>query len=117
MKRPVPPLLWIAIAAFGLIACVKFVFALRHGPATLLISVLVDAVLAIGLVHGRKWAYVLTIILSALGTAVSMGKGIEVGLGVLIGNAIIVVPLVLCTSFFFPKPSSPPQGNEATGRP
>ena len=34
------------------------------------------------------------------------------GLAVLAANAVVAVPMVLCTSFFFPKKASRPEAND-----
>ncbi len=99
MKKPTS--LWVAIVVLGIMAMIHLGLAIRTNGA-LFISVVLEAILIAGLVYAQKWAYILVLVFSALGVAVSLSKGIGQGLGVLVGNAIVVVPLLLSTRFFFP---------------
>ena len=103
MKKQKPVSLWVAIIALGIMAVIHLALATR-GNEMLLVSVGLEAILIAGLVYGQKWAYILVLVFAALGFAVSLSKGIEQGLGVLVANAIVVVPMVMSTGFFFPKP-------------
>ncbi|MCU0913238.1 MAG: hypothetical protein MUC88_01590 [Planctomycetes bacterium] len=108
MKGPIPSFLWIAIVALGLIACVHLGLAVQRGSVSLLAAAGCEVVLIVGLVQGRKWALVVSLVFAALGTAFGFGHGLANGLGVLIGNALVVVPLILCRDFFYPEFSRPP---------
>ncbi len=102
MKRDIPGVLWISVAALALISVLTLFAMLRNGSPALLAAVICNIVILIGLVMGKKWAYALTVAFSALGVIVAFSKGAGSGLSVLAGNALVVVPMVLCTSFFFP---------------
>ena len=86
MKKQKPASLWVAIRTSGV-------------PLTIVLN----GVLIAGLVYGQKWAYILVLVFSVLGVAVSLSKGIEQGLVVLVVNAIIVIPMIISTSFI-PRP-------------
>ncbi|MEN6426821.1 MAG: hypothetical protein ABFE13_15785 [Phycisphaerales bacterium] len=105
MKREIPPVLWISIVVLGVVSVLQLFIALRRGPASLLVGVALNLVLLAGLLHGCRWAYVLTLVLSAVGVAIGLGKGDNVAMGVLVGNALVVIPVVFATRFFFPAPA------------
>jgi len=108
MKREIPPVLWISIVVLGAVSVLQLFIALQRDSASLLVSVVLNLVLLAGLLHGCRWAYVLALVLSALGVAVRLGKGDNVAMGVLVGNALVVIPLVFATRFFFPAPAEHP---------
>lgn len=101
MKKHKPASLWVAVVALGIMAMIHLGLAITTNAA-LFISVALEAILIAGLVYGQKWAYILVLVFSALGVAVNLSMGIGHGLAVLLGNAIVVVPLLLSTRFFFP---------------
>ncbi len=117
MKKQIPASLWIAIVALVIIALIHLGLSFKTSSLVLLVSVVVEAILVAGLIYGQKWAYILVLVFSVLGVAASLSKGAEQGLGVLLGNAIVVVPMVINTRFFFPKPQRPqgeqPEQNQA----
>ena len=102
MKNQRPAPLWVAIVALGIMAMIHLGLAIRTS-GVFLISVGLEAILIAGLVYGRKWAYILVLVFSALGVAASLSRGIEQGLAVLVGNAIVVIPMIFSRRFFFPK--------------
>ena len=103
LERKIPGLLWIAIGALGLITVLTLFSGLARGSVTALVAALCNLGLLLGLVFGHKWAYVLLIVFSVLGVTVSFGKSAPQGLLVLIGNAVVVVPVVFRTRYFFPS--------------
>ena len=102
MRRDMPGTLWVAIVALAVITLATLAAALKMRPLVPLVGSACNAVLLIGLVRGQKWAYVLTVVFCVLGVAVGFAKGCSYGLGVLFGNGIVLVPVLLCTDFFFP---------------
>jgi hypothetical protein len=76
-----------------------------------LAAILGNLILMFGLALGHKWAYVLLIAVSTLGVAVAFAKSGARGLSVLLGNAVVVVPVLMSTRFFFPSPEhdNPPE--------
>jgi uncharacterized membrane protein len=107
MKKQIPASLWVAIVALGIMALIHLGLAIKTSALVLLVSVVLEAILVAGLIYGQKWAYILVLVFSVLGVAASLSKGADQGLGVLLGNAIVVVPMVINTRFFFPKPQTP----------
>lgn len=79
------------------------VFAFNSPSVALFISVPIEALLFVGLVLGKKWAYILIVVFSVLGVAACLANSLDEGLVVLVGNTVVVVPMVICTRFFFPK--------------
>ena len=106
MNKQTPESLWVAIVAIGIMALIHLSLAIKTSAVPLFVSVVLEAILLVGLIHGQKWAYILVLVFSVLGVAVSLSKGIGLGLGVLVGNAFVVVPMVVSTEFFFPKPQT-----------
>ena len=98
-----PALVWIAIAALGVISILTLMAGLSRRPEVALAAVLGNLILMFGLALGHKWAYVLVLVLSALGVAVAFAKSGARGLPVLFGNAVVVVPVLMSTNFFFPN--------------
>lgn len=107
MKKQIPTSLWVAIVALGIIALIHLGLAIKTSSAALFVSAVLEAILVAGFIYGQKWAYALVLVFSVLGVAASLSKGIGQGLGVLVANAIVVVPMVVSTDFFFPKPQTP----------
>ncbi len=101
-RENIPPVLWIGLVSLTLMVVGKVLFAFSLGPGLLLDAVL-SAALLVGLYLGHKWAYVLTIVLAALGTIVTLTKGVEHGLAVLLGDCLVLVPVILSVDYFFPK--------------
>jgi hypothetical protein len=96
-----PGVLWISIVALGIMAFTHLVLARKTGSAALFVSVVLEAILVFGLFHGCKWAYVLVLVFSILGVVISLAKGPGQGFGVLVLNAIVVVPMLISTRYFF----------------
>lgn len=105
MKKSIPGPLWIATVSLALMVLGKVLSAFKVGPAVLIDAVL-SGVLLVGIVLGQKWAYVLTIVFTVLGTIGGFGKGIQAGIGVLILDCLVLLPVLLCTAHFFPKPQT-----------
>jgi len=61
MRKPTPQVLWIAIAALGVAACAHLGLAVKNSSNSLFMSALIEALVIVGLIHGQKWAYVLTV--------------------------------------------------------
>ncbi|MBN2128718.1 MAG: hypothetical protein JW741_04450 [Sedimentisphaerales bacterium] len=102
-RRGIPPVLWIALVSLALMVLGKVLFAFKLGPG-ILIGAGLSAALLVGLYLGHKWAYVLTIVFTALGTITALTKGVGNGLAVLLGDCLVLVPVLLSRDYFFPKP-------------
>jgi hypothetical protein len=72
----------------------------------------VEAILVFGLIQGWKSSYILLVVFFVLGVAVNLSKGAGHALGVLVGNAIVAVPMVISTCYFFPKVNLTPQSDD-----
>jgi len=116
MRKPIPPLLWVTVALLGLSACAHLGLALKDGSARLFVAALVEALLAGGLIHGQKWTYILCLAFVAAGVMPSVDRGIAQGLVVLLLDTIIVAPLAMCTSFFFPESSGLSSAEQTASR-
>jgi len=100
-KRTPPVPLWITV---GAIAMATFVFVLTTRRSEVALAGAALNVVGIwGLVRGHKWAYLAAIFCGMVGVIVSFGKGATVGLAALLGNAIVLVPMLMSTSYFFPE--------------
>ncbi len=105
MKKDIPGLLWIAIVALGVISVLGLLAGLTHGFLVALVAAGCNLILMFGLLRGYAWAYLLTVVLSVLGIAVALGRGGSQGVTVLAGNSVVLVPVILCTGFFFSRRS------------
>jgi len=102
MGKPIPGVLWIAIVSLALMIVFKVVFAFVTKPV-ILVDATLSAILLVGLVRGHKWAYVLTLAGVVIGTVTGLNKGIETGVGILVVDCLVLIPVLICTDFFFPR--------------
>ncbi|MEJ2704939.1 MAG: hypothetical protein P8Z79_21080 [Sedimentisphaerales bacterium] len=100
--RKVPSVLWIALVSLGLMVFMKLAYISKTGPVVLVDAALSAALLA-GLYLGHKWAYILTIAFVSLGAIVGFTKGFGQGITILLADCLVLVPVLLCTDYFFPK--------------
>jgi hypothetical protein len=101
-EKKIPGPLWIALISGSVMVVLKVLFVFKVGPAILIDAGLTGALL-VGLYLGHKWAYVLTIVFVAIGTVSGLSKGIGSGLTILVLDCLVLVPVVMCTEYFFPK--------------
>ncbi len=103
--RPIPQVLWIGLVSLGLIAFLTLTLGLTRMRADLLVSFAVDCVLFWGLARGYRWAYWVTFVLCVLGPVIVLlnGYGVMVAVVGACLNALVLVPVLVCTEFCFPK--------------
>jgi hypothetical protein len=101
-EKEIPGLLWISLISLSVMVVLKVLFVFKVGPAILIDAALSGALL-VGLYLGHKWAYVLTIVFIAVGTVLGLSKSLANGLTILALDCLVLVPVLLCTEFFFPK--------------
>jgi hypothetical protein len=101
-EKEIPGTLWIALISLSVMVVLKVLFVFKVGPAILIDAALSGALL-VGLYLGQKWAYVLTIVFVAIGTVSGLSKNIGNGLTILLLDCLVLVPVLVCTKFFFPK--------------
>ena len=108
MKRRIPGPLWIAIVSLGLMVIGKIIAAFVVTPLVLIDAGL-SALLLLGIILGHRWAYIVTIVFVAYGTIVSFFNSIQAGLIVLVLDCLVLVPVLVCTRYYFPpsKATSP----------
>ena len=99
MRKRIPGLLWVAIVALWLMIFGKA--CLIPKKPLILVDVALSAVLLFGIIRGRKWAYVLTILFSLFGTFVAFAKSGRAGIQVFLLNCLVLAPVLLCTRHFF----------------
>lgn len=102
MKKNIPGPLWVAIVALGIISLLTLLSVRKGSVLVPLVAVVCNIALLLGLVRGHKWAYVLTIVFSVLGVAVGFAKSPSYGLAILLGNGLVLLPVLICTRYFFP---------------
>lgn len=98
----IPTVLWIALISLAVMVFGKMLFVFKVGPI-ILIDVALSAVLLVGLYLGHKWAYVLTIVFVALGTASGLSKSVTNGLTILALDCLVLIPVLLSHDYFFAK--------------
>ena len=101
MQRAVPSVLWISLIALGLISVVQVALAIARMNVLLLIAVAFNVLILVGLYRGRRWAFVVTLVLGALGILVMLAWNPAAALGVLIGNVFVLVPMLLAKDYFW----------------
>ena len=124
MRKSIPRLLWLSIVWLGIIGIYCLLTGLRglwvhprlithaqdpsflQNPETLFILTglfgVLCAILLVGLVLGSKWAYLLTLVCAVLAVALAFYQGALQGMMTVIMFVPVVVPMVICTRFFFP---------------
>ena len=125
MRKSIPGLLWLSIVWLGIIGIYCLLTGLRGlwvhprlithaqdgsflanvGPLSILtvLSGVLCAVLSVGLLLGSKWAYVLTLVCAVLAVALAFCQDAAQGIMTVIMFVPVVVPMVICTRFFFPS--------------
>ena len=101
MQRAVPGVLWISLIALGLISVVQFALSIARMNVLMLIAVAFNVLILVGLYRGRRWAFVVTLVLGVLGILVMLARNPAAGLGVLVGNGFVLVPMLLAKDFFW----------------
>ncbi len=105
MERKVPPVLWIGIAALGVMTLMQLLTGVQRSSNVLLVSAILDGVLLAGLLLGYKWAYVAALVLGAAVLVLlvtTLGRDPWQALLMLFLNGLVLVPVLMATRFFFP---------------
>ena len=105
MKKSIPGPLWVAIVSCGLMILGKIASIGKIGPI-ILVDAALTALLLFGLIRGHKWAYVLTIVFVVLGTLLGFRKGAQTGMVILVFDCLVLIPVLICTKYFFPEPEA-----------
>jgi len=66
-----------------------------------LIAVAINVLMLIGLYHGYRWAFVVTLVFAVLGVLVTLARSPVLGLGTLVLNGLVVVPMLLARDYFW----------------
>jgi hypothetical protein len=103
-NKEMPGPLGIALVVGILMAFGKVVASFWVGPQVLIEAALTTAIV-IGLALGHKWAYVLTLVSVAIGVCLSLGHSVQSGLIVLVLDSLVLIPVLICTDYFFPRSS------------
>ncbi len=106
MDGKIPPVMWIAIIAMGLYTVLSLSAGLARGSPALLLTAGANAALLLGLAKGKKWAYVIAIVVSGVSAAFAFWHSLNHGMSVLLADSLVAVPVILSTRFFFP-PETP----------
>ncbi len=101
MKRQPPGTLWVGLIALGAISVVQLGMGLMAANLPLLAGVTLNLVLLWGLHRGARWAYILTLVFCLLALVVSLTHGAAGGLLGFVLNALVFVPVLLSTRYFW----------------
>jgi hypothetical protein len=105
--KPAPPgVLFIGLLALGIITVLRLFSAMARPSLAGFFAVVCNLGLILGLLLGHRWAYVVLILFSIAGIAVAFGRSASQGLFVLLGDGIVVIPVILCTHYFFSSSST-----------
>ena len=102
MNRPIPGPMWLAIISLSLMIMGKLLAVFKVGPL-ILIDAALSAILLWGLIKRQKWAYFLTVVFVVFGTVMTLRKGAASGLAVFFLDGLVLVPVLICTKWFFPE--------------
>lgn len=106
-QRNTPRLLWVSLIVLSIFTIFAFSEGLDCKNGTMMIGALVNAALVAGLYLRYRVAYFLMLAGSVVGPVfIASEKGLGDALTVLAVNALIVVPMLMCTSYFFPGSDS-----------
>jgi len=100
-KKSIPTILWVAIISMGAFACLHLIIS--FSKPIQLIAFIVNVVLLVGLYLGKKWAFVVTIIVSLASPLALISQDVGISFVVLILNSLVLIPILLTTRYFFPK--------------
>jgi hypothetical protein len=102
MERKIPSTLWIGVAALGARMLIQLLVGVQGGEDFLFVAAILDAVFLAGLLLGRKWAYIGTLVFAVGGPLALLGRNPAQAITALLLNSLVVVPVILSTRFFFP---------------
>jgi hypothetical protein len=108
MKKDIPQPLWISVIFLGAMVLGKLAAVGEAGPLVLIDAAL-SAVLLVGLVRGYEWAYVLTLVAALGGTVWGVARGIQFGWSILAVDCLVLIPVLICTDYYFPRRELQPQ--------
>ena len=115
LGRSIPRVLAFGLAVLGVMIVVQLIIGITTAQIGLFISVVLSGLLLYGLYFGSKVAYVVTIFFILLGSVFSgIQNGPAVGLLTLLLNCLVLIPVLLCTSYFFPRRSAARSEAEST---
>ncbi|MBN1344444.1 MAG: hypothetical protein JXQ73_17275 [Phycisphaerae bacterium] len=100
----VPGALWVAIVALSVMALMQVYVGIARGAPVVFVGAAIDAVLVVGLYLGQKWAYILALVFITLGVVVTWAmKGLGPASAQLAFQCLVLVPVLVCTRYFFPS--------------
>lgn len=107
----IPGVLWVAIISLAPMILMKL-------PAGQYVDAVLSGGLLYGIIRGYKWAYWVTIVSVVFGVLVTMaGSGLASGLVVLALDCLVLVPVWMSRSYFFPGEELAMQSaNQSSGR-
>lgn len=108
-----PACLFIGLLALAIITVLGLFSAMARSSAAGFAAVACNLALILGLVLGHRWAYFLVILFSIAGVAVAFTKGASLGLLAILGNAVVVLPVLFSTHYFFPNETT--ETSDASG--
>ena len=100
MKRRRPWIMWIALISLGVMVVAQFGMSVDEGPA-LLLSAVLSFFLLLGLWHGQRWAYVVTVVVVLITFVVGVADGDDDVVPVLMCNSLVAIPVLLSTRYFW----------------
>ncbi len=101
-SRCIPGALWVALIALLVISCIEFAIVLIL-KTPFVFTVILNLILWLGLYRGRRWAYVLTIVLVSLAFVVEFPINPPMALVTLLLNSLVLVPVLMCRDYFWNK--------------
>ena len=100
IKKSIPVALWIAIISMGVFVAAHLISSFSEPMQ--LITFLINIILLVGLYHGKRWAYIFTIIASLFIPLIILLKNTGAAFFVLVLNSIVLILLIISIKFFFP---------------
>ena len=102
MKKTFPKPLWIALAMTGIMGGARLFPGVSRGSPALLCAAFMNLVLVPGLALGQPWAYSTALAPYLIAKAGAVGEESAIfGPEAFLVNALVVVPLLLSTRYFF----------------
>ena len=98
-ENEIPKTLWVTLIFISIYTIVHFITGFVNPMQ--FIAVIVNLILLYGLYKGFKWAYFALFVAAILGSLFALTDSYFTFYIVLGANLIVVVPVLICTKFFF----------------
>ena len=101
-NRSVPTVLWIGLVSLAVMVVLQLAMGLM-GRESLLLAAVLGGILLVGLYHGHRWAYVVTVII--VFAKLLVGSSGTNPLVTLLIDCLVLVPVLMSSKYFWTRTS------------